>query len=98
LFADTLAWLQSHLDESVTVRDLAGRAAMSPRSFARLFLSSTGRTPYQWIVRERIRLAQRLLEPSDLPVDAIAVKSGFATAGNLRKHFSRTVRTSPHAY
>ena len=98
LFADTLAWLQSHLDQSVTVRDLAGRAAMSPRTFARRFLASTGLTPYQWIVRERIRLAQRLLETSDLPVDAVAVKTGFATAGNLRKHFSRTVRTSPHAY
>lgn len=98
LFADTLTWLQSHLDQPVTVRDLADRAAMSPRTFARRFLSSTGLTPYQWIVRERIRLAQRLLETSDLPVDAIAVKTGFATAGNLRKHFGRTVRTSPHAY
>ena len=98
LLADTLAWLQSHLDELVTVRDLADRAAMSPRTFARRFLASTGLTPYQWIVRERIRLAQRLLEPSDLPVDAIAVRTGFATAGNLRKHFGRTVRTSPHAY
>ena len=98
LFADTLAWLQSHLDELVTVRDLADRAAMSPRTFARRFLASTGLTPYQWIVRERIRLAQRLLETTDLPVDTVAVKTGFATAGNLRKHFSRAVRTSPHAY
>ncbi|HEY0718483.1 MAG TPA: DJ-1/PfpI family protein, partial [Streptosporangiaceae bacterium] len=53
LFADTLAWLQAHLDQAVTVPDLAGRAAMSPRTFARRFLASTGATPYQWIVRER---------------------------------------------
>ena len=98
LFADTLAWLQAHLDQAVTVRDLAGRAAMSPRTFARRFLASTGVTPFQWIVRERVRLAQRLLETTDLSIDAVAVKAGFCTAGNLRKHFSRTVRTSPHAY
>jgi transcriptional regulator GlxA family with amidase domain len=98
LFADTLAWLQAHLDQEVTVADLAGRAAMSPRTFARRFQASTGTTPYQWIVRERIRLAQRLLETTDLPIDTVAVKTGFATAGNLRKHFSRAVRTSPHAY
>jgi AraC family transcriptional regulator, transcriptional activator FtrA len=98
LFADTLAWLQAHLDQTVTVRDLAGRAAMSPRTFARRFLASTGATPYQWIVRERIRLAQRLLETTDLPIDAVAAKTGLRTADNLRKHFSRAVRTSPHAY
>jgi transcriptional regulator GlxA family with amidase domain len=98
LFADTLAWLQAHLDQEVTVADLAGRAAMSPRTFARRFQASTGTTPYQWIVRERIRLAQRLLETTGLPIDTVAVKTGFATAGNLRKHFSRAVRTSPHAY
>ena len=98
LFADTLAWLQAHLDQEVTVRDLAGRAAMSPRTFARRFLASTGVTPYQWIVRERVRLAQRMLETTDLPIDAVAVNAGFCTAGNLRKHFGRAVRTSPHAY
>ena len=98
LFAGTVAWLQAHLDETMTVRDLAARAAMSPRTFARRFLASTGATPYQWIVRERVRFAQRLLETSDLPVEAIARKTGFCTAGNLRKHFGRVLRTSPQAY
>jgi AraC family transcriptional activator FtrA len=98
LFAGTVTWLQAHLNETVTVRDLAARAAMSPRTFARRFVASTGATPYQWIVRERVRLAQRLLETSDLPVEAVARKSGFCTAGNLRKHFGRVLRTSPQAY
>jgi transcriptional regulator GlxA family with amidase domain len=35
---------------------------------------------------------------SDLPIDSVAEKSGFSTAANLRKHFSRTVHTSPQAY
>jgi len=98
LFADTVSWLQAHLDEEVSVNDLAARSAMSPRTFARRFLASTGTTPYQWIVRERIRLAQRLLETSDLPVDSVAQKSGLRTASNLRKHFGRALRTTPQAY
>jgi AraC family transcriptional regulator, transcriptional activator FtrA len=98
LFADTVCWLQEHLDEPITVEDLAARSAMSPRTFARRFLASTGTTPYQWLVRQRVQLAQRLLEMSDLPIDSVAEKSGFSTAANLRKHFSRAVRTSPHAY
>ena len=98
LFNETLTWLLEHLDEPVTVADLAVRAAMSPRTFARRFLAGTGTTPLRWILRERIRLAQRLLETTALPVDTIAHKSGFGTADNLRKHFARTVRTTPHAY
>jgi transcriptional regulator GlxA family with amidase domain len=98
LFADTMAWLQEHLDQAVTIEDLAGRAAMSPRTFARRFLAATGTTPYQWLTRERVRLAQRLLETSDLPVEAVAARSGLATADNLRKHFRRELRTTPQAY
>jgi AraC family transcriptional regulator, transcriptional activator FtrA len=98
LFADTVCWLQEHLNEPVTVEDLAARSAMSPRTFARRFLASTGSTPYQWLLRQRVQLAQRLLEMSDLPIDAVAEQSGFSTAANLRKHFSRAVYTSPQAY
>ena len=76
----------------------AARSAMSPRTFARRFLASTGKTPYQWLVRQRVQFAQRLLEMSDLPTDSVAEKSGFSTAANLRKHFSRAVHTSPQAY
>jgi AraC family transcriptional regulator, transcriptional activator FtrA len=98
LFGDTLAWLREHLAEPVAVSDLAERAAMSPRTFARRFQASTGTTPLQWMLAERIRLAQRLLETTGLPVDAVAHKSGFGTPDNLRKHFARAVRTTPQAY
>jgi AraC family transcriptional regulator, transcriptional activator FtrA len=98
LFAGTLDWLQAHLAEPITVEELAARSAMSPRTFARRFLASTGTTPYQWLLRQRIQLAQRLLETTDLPIDLVAGASGFSTAANLRKHFSQIVRTSPQAY
>jgi transcriptional regulator GlxA family with amidase domain len=98
LLAGTIGWLQAHLDQPVTADELAARASMSPRTFARRFLASTGTTAFQWIVRERVRLAQRLLETTSLPIEAVAHKSGFGTADNLRKHFSRALRTTPQAY
>jgi AraC family transcriptional regulator, transcriptional activator FtrA len=98
LFTDTLAWMQEHLELPLTVDDLASRSAMSRRTFARRFSAATGTTPYQWVLRQRLQLAQRLLETSDIPVDSIAQKTGFSTAANLRKHFGRLVRTSPQAY
>jgi transcriptional regulator GlxA family with amidase domain len=98
LFGGTINWMRTHLDEDLTVSDLAGRAAMSPRTFARRFAASTGTTPYQWIARERVRFAQRLLETTDLPIEAIARQSGLGSAANLRKQFSRALATSPHVY
>ena len=78
LFAGTVAWLQEHLDQPITVEDLAARSAMSPRTFARRFVASTGTTPYRWLLRQRIQLAQRLLETTDLPIDPVARASGFS--------------------
>jgi transcriptional regulator GlxA family with amidase domain len=98
LFADTVTWVQEHLDDPVTVEDLAQRSAMSPRTFARRFQAATGTTPYQWLLGQRVHLAQRLLETSDLSVETVAERSGFCTGGNLRKHFGRVVHTSPQAY
>jgi AraC family transcriptional regulator, transcriptional activator FtrA len=98
LFADTVAWIQEDLDQTITVEDLAARSAMSPRTFARRFQAATGTTPYQWLLRQRVQLAQRLLETTDLSVDSVAERSGFSTAANLRKHFHRSVDTSPQSY
>jgi AraC family transcriptional regulator, transcriptional activator FtrA len=98
LFADTMEWLRTHLAETVTVADLAQRSAMSGRTFARRFLASTGTTPLAWLTWERLRFAQRLLETSDAPVDLVARESGFGSPDNLRKHFARTLRTTPQAY
>jgi AraC family transcriptional regulator, transcriptional activator FtrA len=97
-FGDTLDRLRADPGRPVTVAELAERSAMSPRTFARRFLAATGETPYRWLVRERVRHAQRLLETSGLPIDAVALRSGFGTADNLRKHFRRTLRTTPAAY
>ena len=98
LFAATVAWAQGHLNEPLTVADLAARSAMSPRTFARQFLTATGTTPHRWLQHQRVHLAQRLLETSDQSIESVAVDSGFCTAGNLRKHFSRIMQTSPQTY
>ncbi len=71
---------------------------MSKRNFARRFLAAFGTTPYRWILRQRLQLAQRLLETTELSVEAIAEASGFATAANLRARFLDVVHTTPSAY
>jgi transcriptional regulator GlxA family with amidase domain len=96
--ASVLDWAAANLDADLSVEALARRAAMSPRTFARRFASATGTTPAQWVCRQRVLLAQRLLEGTDDPVEVVATRCGFASAAVLRQHFARQVRTSPQAY
>ncbi len=95
---DLLTWMQEHLADDLAVETLAARAHMSPRTFARRFRAETGTTPFSWLTGQRILLAQRLLEETDLPIDAIATRCGFGTAPVLRHHFARWRSTTPQAY
>src|SRR6266851_4825032 len=95
---DLLEWLRGHLDQTLTVRQLAARANMSERTFARRFVNDTGTTPQRWLVGQRILLAQQLLEESDETVDAIADRAGFGNATALRHHFRAWRGTTPNAY
>jgi transcriptional regulator GlxA family with amidase domain len=71
---------------------------MSPRSFARRFRQMMGTTPHQWVLRQSVPLARRLLETTDLTVDVVAQRCGIGDAANLRDHFRRIVGTSPSSY
>jgi transcriptional regulator GlxA family with amidase domain len=93
-----LDWARSHLDRPLTVNEMAQRAMLSPRTFARRFAEATGTSPLRWLKTERVRLAQQLLETTDEPVERIARRTGFGTAANLRQHFGRATSVSPQAY
>ncbi|MEO3751315.1 helix-turn-helix domain-containing protein [Streptomyces sp. B6B3] len=96
--APVLLWAQDRLDEQLSVPELARRAHMSERTFARRFRDALGLTPLQWLVRQRVRLAQELLETTDDPVESVARHTGFGTAANLRHHFGRLTTVSPQTY
>ena len=98
LFGATLAWMADHLTEDLTVEQMAARAVMSPRTFARRFRATLGTTPYQWLLQQRIVMAQRLLETGGEPIERIAECCGFGSAAVLRLHFQRLLHTSPQSY
>lgn len=95
---EVLIWMERNLDREVTVEQLAERAHMSPRTFARRFQQETGTTPYRWLLQQRVLLARRLLEGTDETVDSIAARAGFGNAAALRHHFLRWLSTTPNAY
>jgi transcriptional regulator GlxA family with amidase domain len=94
----TRRWALERLAEPLDVAAMARHAGVSPRTFARRFRSETGTTPLQWLLSQRVLEARRLLEATDLPVDEVAWRVGFATAASLRDHFRRATATTPTAY
>ena len=96
--AGVLEWAQQHLDEPITVDMLAARATMSPRSFARRFRQQMATTPAAWLSRQRVLLAERLLERGDQTIAAISARTGFGSPDTLRRHFARARGTTPEQY
>ncbi|HEU0214826.1 MAG TPA: helix-turn-helix domain-containing protein [Jiangellaceae bacterium] len=93
-----LDYMAGRLNEDMTVESLAKLSNMSPRTFARRFRAETGTTPYDWLLARRVAAAQKLLEEGDDPIEVVASRCGFGTAGVLRHHFAKRLGTTPQAY
>jgi transcriptional regulator GlxA family with amidase domain len=88
----------AHLGEPLPLHRLAGQAAMSVRTFTRRFRDETGQSPHSWLAEQRVALARRLLETTELPVDRVAADAGFGTAASLRQHLRAAIGVSPGSY
>ena len=95
---EVIGWARANLDRPLSVEQLALRALMSPRSFARHFKAATGATPHSWLLNQRLVRAEELLELGDLPVEEVARRSGFGTAAALREQFVRRRGVPPRDY
>lgn len=93
-----LVWITENLAADHSVEELARRAHMSARTFARRFRAETGATPHAWVTSQRVLAAEELLEASDLSIERIATEVGFGNAATMRQHFSRVRGVSPQGY
>ncbi|CAM5470902.1 AraC family transcriptional regulator [Streptomyces spiroverticillatus] len=96
--ADLLAWAGQRLDQPLTVVDLARRANTSTRHLGRRFRAVTGQTPLQWLLAQRVRRAQELLESTDESIESVARATGMGTATTLRRQFKRVAGVPPDSY
>lgn len=93
-----LLWMLETLTEEHSVAELASRAAMSERTFARRFVAETGTTPHRWLTTQRVLHARSLLEQSSYGVEEISRMAGFGTPALLRHHFQRVIGVTPTDY
>ena len=83
---------------SHSVEEMAARAHMSSRHFARAFRAETGLTPARYVERVRLEAARRRLEDTTEAIGAVAVACGFGTAETMRRAFLRTLEVGPAEY
>lgn len=92
---DLVEWIRDHLDQPLTVEDLARRAGMSDRNFQRVFTRQCGMPPAKFIERLRIERARVIIEDTDLSMSEIARNSGFDSEQRMRRSFQRVLGINP---
>ena len=91
-------WAADHLCSDLRVENLADRAGMSPRNFARVFAKETGITPARFIEKIRVESGRRRLEESRDDLEKIARDCGLGSVQGLRRSFLRVLRVAPSEY
>ena len=93
-----IAHINDNLAEDLSLRELAGIAAMSPYHFARAFKAASGASPLQYVIGARIDRARILLRTTRLTVSEIAFRTGYADPGRFSRHFKNRVGVTPGAF
>jgi AraC-like DNA-binding protein len=96
--SDAINYIQTHLQQNITVADLAKRANHNPDYFSRLFHENTGERPLTYIQSKRIERAQLLLTTTNMPFYEIAAETGFENLSYFSRIFKNITTQTPSAY
>ncbi|MBV1829856.1 GlxA family transcriptional regulator [Komagataeibacter sp. AV436] len=96
-FDALLGWIRAHLSQRLTIEVLAGRMAMSPRHFSRAFQATVGTSPAKAVERLRVEAAHERIVHSAVPIEAIALATGFRDPERMRRAFVRVFGLPPQA-
>lgn len=98
LLSATMDWALLNLNKPLAIEQLADKAGMSRRSFDRHFKASTGLSPLQWLLQQRLQLVQHYLEQGQHSIEQISDLTGFGSSLNLRQQFQKQLGISPRQY
>ena len=88
-------YIESHLDEKISLDVLSSMAGLSSYHFARAFRQSIGTPPHGYLLQRRLERVKQMLRDSKLPLSEIAVATGFSDQSHLTRHFRRLTGMPP---
>ena len=95
---EVVSYIRTHLDQNLSLAELAGVIYMSPHYFASLFKQSTGLTPHQYVTQCRIEQAKHLLRQQKLPIVEICQQVGFQNQSHFTRVFRQHTQTTPKVF
>jgi AraC family transcriptional regulator len=91
----TIDYIQTHLDQNLSLAQIAESINISPTYFARSFKRATGTSPHQYVIQQRVERAKVMLKTTDLAIANIAFQVGFSSQSHLTQHFKRLTGSTP---
>ncbi len=91
-------YINEHLDQELGLEELAAIAKLSAYHFCRSFKRSTGFTPHQYVIRQRVERAKLLLKDGKMGIAEVAITCGFTHQSHLNRHFKRLTGVTPNFF
>lgn len=85
-------------DDYRSIAEIARECHLSPSYFIYAFRETTGQTPYQWLLAQRIKLACALLKDPNITLADVAMRCGFSDQSHFTRVFARALRATPGAW
>ncbi len=93
-----LDYIENHIEQKIELADLSILVGYSQFHFSRAFKNTTGMSPHQYVIQQRIERAKHLLKQSTFTINEIAIECGFANPSHLAKQFRRHTGISPSEF
>jgi AraC family transcriptional regulator len=90
--------VHAKMEDDLSLDEMAESVGLSTAHFARMFRKSTGETPHQFVLRQRVERAKAMLRTSDVRILDVAVACGFRTQQHFAQVFRDVCRVSPTEY
>lgn len=91
-------YIHTHLDQDLSLVEIAQVINISPTYFANLFKLATGISPHKYVVQQRVERAKLLLSKTDLAIADIALQVGFSDQSHLTRDFKRLTKVTPKQF
>lgn len=92
------AYIQAHLGDALNLQDLAQLVHLSPSHFAHVFKQSTGATPHQYVLQQKVQHAQQLLRQRQYSLQEVAFQAGFYDQSHFTRVFRQLTGITPRAF